>query len=710
VKIVGDLLIDGDVCTMKLSNFRGRVIASVFLVVAAPFATPLRADIAAQKDLPTEKQFEQAEAAFEQRLCFDLFKKINANQPWFDEGMKFLAAATDSLYGKASMPPVEEEQMGQGLMKKGCQDPLLELKLAEILTQRNKPNPAGKYWYHAAEAMGKAGYPPPFQAMALSSAGVFAFYHGGRGAEDQYRGPLIGAVKAMMCGKWYTKADRPVLLHHLTRICSGPTVAQRKKVWMSVKDNADADPVAVLYLEGVYHVEAAWDVRGGGYANTVTDKGLKGFGEHLQEARRALTKAWELDPAVPDPAVKMIAVSMGSAGRDELRLWFDRAVKARFDGPAAYHAYEYALYPRWQGNRQALLDFGIECYETRRFDTLVPLYLCNILRTVRTECDAGEMRALLEPGMYERVKESYDHTLAPDGAYPGDKVFRSRQAAWCVAAEKWADARKAIVQIGGPVDEIGTGLLGLTPMEVSGSVNAYTGPASADALKGRALLAQGKRTEGLAAYDAAIAAQKDPTAIRFMHHVTQVARWERDLEGGKEISLKPDKDMSGFTTVYGRWHIDKNGDLIGAADHDSHLSCYCQVEFGEAWEVRAEIDFVNRSAPWDATGFTLSTPPGKTYTGLVINPDKGTLAVGVVAEPQTEFSKVPSQEKGNILILRRSGGHLTLTVNGKEAFSTEAPPSNPAQPLRIGLGGWPLHLDDQIRIRSITAKSVKAEP
>ena len=53
-----------------------------------------------------------------------------------------------------------------------------------------------------------------------------------------------------------------------------------------------------------------------------------------------------------------------------MRLWFDRAVAARFDYREAYMKYMYGLYPRWHGDRQALYDFAIECSENGRLDSV----------------------------------------------------------------------------------------------------------------------------------------------------------------------------------------------------------------------------------------------------------------------------------------------------------------------------------------------------
>ena len=84
-------------------------------------------------------------------------------------------------------------------------------------------------------------------------------------------------------------------------------------------------------LEGEYQIIEAWKARGGGYADTVADKGWQGFREHLAQARKCLTEAWRLRPDLPMAPSRMIYVSLGDSDIGEMRLWFDRTVAAQLD-------------------------------------------------------------------------------------------------------------------------------------------------------------------------------------------------------------------------------------------------------------------------------------------------------------------------------------------------------------------------------------------
>src|SRR5262249_13901499 len=70
------------------------------------------------------------------------------------------------------------------------------------------------------------------------------------------------------------------------------------------------DPWLPNVLKGEAEIEAAWEARGSGWAYTVSKDAAKGFHEHLELAREALTAAWKKAPQRPEAAAAMIAVAM----------------------------------------------------------------------------------------------------------------------------------------------------------------------------------------------------------------------------------------------------------------------------------------------------------------------------------------------------------------------------------------------------------------
>ena len=142
-----------------------------------------------------------------------------------------------------------------------------------------------------------------------------------------------------------------------------------------------------LTLEGERQINLAWEARGNGWASSVTPEGWKGFHEHLVEARRNLTKAWELRPDLPLAANRMMTVALGMSDITEMRKWFDRAVAAQVDYPGVWKSMRWGLRPRWHGSRDAMLAFGVMAANTRRYDTDVPRNLFDSIYDLESDME-----------------------------------------------------------------------------------------------------------------------------------------------------------------------------------------------------------------------------------------------------------------------------------------------------------------------------------
>ncbi len=261
--------------------------------------------------------------------------------------------------------------------------------------------------------------------------------------------------------------QRDLLLGELAQTGEYLDYTQRQAIWKAAAAVGDADPVAVLFLDGAFRTKQAWHFRGGGFANTVTPDGWQGFATELRKAEECYSKAWEMDKTIPDVPAAMIAIAMGSTGVEEMRLWFDRAVAARFDYPEAYRAFIWGIYPRWHGDRDMLMKFADECFETGRFDTAVPLRYFEILRAVQTECDHGDMAFWREPEIYARAKDAFEKTLAAGGAPGCEADIRGHEAAFAVR-------RRTLTMLGTPSSKASRSRC--RPQPILGLVKSWSKP------------------------------------------------------------------------------------------------------------------------------------------------------------------------------------------------------------------------------------------
>lgn len=679
--------------------------ALVMIVLAAPATL---AEIAAGPEVPTTAQFREKELAFNLRSSAQAYQaKANKHNPaWDAAAVAFLEGCERKLGANAGPAALAElERQGRDLyVRAGCDDAMVEYMYGRLLNAMGQAPGAERLSRRAAERLALQGYSAERRAFAAMRAYMLMTARHRKEARN-YAELLINAIVDMMADPAFA-GNRDILCNHLEALIDPLRAADRQKAWQAAKKVSGADRVALLMMEGAYHIEAAWKDRGGGYARSATEKGWQGFGTHLDEARRCLTAAWEADHSVPEPAAMMITVAMGSGGEEEMRTWFDRAVAARLDDEDVFHAYMYGLYPRWHGSREKLVDFANECLATRRFDTHVPIFFLDTLLVVRQECDAGDMSAWREPELYDKIEEVLQKSIAPGGDLADDDHYRAIQAAFAVRGQRWEDARRTLEAIRGELDPSGTGHMGLAPWEVRGQTRAHIGPASDDVYRGQQLVADGKRREAIEAYEAAEKKEQDADTLRYLANVVQALRWEADFYEDKPVDLAADKGLTGFRPAFGQWGVDSDGALIGKVrTGEEQLYVACAADFGDRWDLEADVDFLHTQEAWTSTGIALAPEGSTAYLGLVLNRKTQKLSefVEFNVERSTESAPVRTHNK---MIVRRQGDRCTVSVNGKEVYQG-ALADGDGNHLRLGFGGFPAFEGDSVRFAHVRVRRIE---
>jgi hypothetical protein len=154
-------------------------------------------------------------------------------------------------------------------------------------------------------------------------------------------------------------------------------------------DKGGVDPWFGAVVKGYAEIDRAWAARGGGYSNTVTEAGWKGFAEHLDLAEKDFNAAWALDSTLAQAPAGMITVCMGkSSGFAAEKMWMNRVLSAQMDFTDAYVNIFNAWLPRWGGTHDAILALGRQALATRAFDTELPDVLLRAFNTV-----AGDLQS-----------------------------------------------------------------------------------------------------------------------------------------------------------------------------------------------------------------------------------------------------------------------------------------------------------------------------
>ncbi len=159
-------------------------------------------------------------------------------------------------------------------------------------------------------------------------------------------------------------------------------------------------------------VARAWDARGGGYADTVSEEGWKIFSRELGIARGELNKALQIAPERPQPYSLLLTVEMGSGTRSGLLEAFKKAIRLRPGYALAYNRVAFALLPRWCGSHRLILQLSDEAIQTERYDMLVPSAGFELIgRVVNDYPDYTWKNLYRRPELIVRMDKHFQHCL-----------------------------------------------------------------------------------------------------------------------------------------------------------------------------------------------------------------------------------------------------------------------------------------------------------
>jgi hypothetical protein len=172
------------------------------------------------------------------------------------------------------------------------------------------------------------------------------------------------------------------------------------KAWL--KAFPDSVTARIAYAD--FLVGYAWQARGSGYTNTVTDEGWKLMDERLSKAHKTLVEASKLpekDPVLYQVALR-VALGKGPDEADYDRLLEEaRALEPTFWGYDVSRAY--SLLPRWHGNEGDWEAFAARAAERpegpgKEVYARIVIYLEGFHKNIFTESRAS----------WPKTKESLD--------------------------------------------------------------------------------------------------------------------------------------------------------------------------------------------------------------------------------------------------------------------------------------------------------------
>jgi hypothetical protein len=168
---------------------------------------------------------------------------------------------------------------------------------------------------------------------------------------------------------------------------------------------------------GSSFIRWAWQERGGGFADTVTDQGWEHFRKWLSLAREELERALKVNPLGWEAHVDLIEVGMGlELPHEFLDEHFRAAIKLCPQSYGAYQNMFQSLMPRWGGEPKVFLAFARDCIKTEFWDDQIPQLASRVMKDIAYDIDAGATRysAFRDPDMWQTY-QMYAETVQRTG-------------------------------------------------------------------------------------------------------------------------------------------------------------------------------------------------------------------------------------------------------------------------------------------------------
>ena|GEM_PF-1287431 len=385
----------------------------------------------------------------------------------------------------------ETAQMGKRLFEQGCKDPLLKAYYGRAVCSDRGCFEAMPVLVESLNAWPQSGYPGEAQRMAVftlfSEAKPYA-----KNLDWLRLRKVAAGLAAERVGDGTIGPEMQRAVFYELRPLLGGTCTQdwedAAAIHEACSNQPKADPWIVHVLAGRAYVSRAWHHRGGGWAYKVTPEGWKLFGEYLEKAAQEFGEALKLHPEWPEAAAFMIPVAMADESEHTPQAWFDKAVAAELDYMPAYDDLRWALRPRWGGSHGAMYQLGCRCADTRRYDTMVPFVLVQVLDNIDEELGYN-CEVWRREGVYARAKQVLEG-MANDpsradgsGGYPWRSSVTSIQVAMAERAGGYEEARRLADALGARFDRRTFDSWCAHPEAVLASIYAFTGKGAADITK-----------------------------------------------------------------------------------------------------------------------------------------------------------------------------------------------------------------------------------
>jgi hypothetical protein len=672
------------------------------------------------------------------RVFLGSYRRLGRRNPKWDADAEAFIRSIEAeiLHGLGGAPVSDLVARGRRLLAAGCDDPLILSLAARAEAEADgESRQSSELLERAVAGMHDVAYPRVLAFRAAADLrSDFARRDEGMGKREALAPvELRWFIESLDDGSYAADED-VVLVRQLAKAESTSFFTRnRAAIVPAVESRKWIDPWVRLYLRGQQALDDAWDARGSRWANRVTREGWKGFEESLEAARKALTASWQARKDRPEAAAAMIVVAKADATSHESpRVWFDRAVSARFDWEPAYRALIDALRERWAGDPEALPGFARACAATRRFDTVVPFMAFvaveqmefDRLDAVRPRDEETDMPlpfpASRRPPSVYRDQELYDMVAAVLERYRREpaaqsdwKRYASLQAAIAYKAGRYEDARRFLHDCGGVLaPEAGRAVD--EPL-LEARIEAQAAPDGEATRRAETLYLAGRPAEAAPVFEQALA-HAVPAARPYLAQRLAAATLETRLAAGEKVRWLPPAGLDGWTPVLGTWIVDKDGSLLGTSGMRG-LLINADARVGPDFQIEADVEIASTSNGQFQAGIVFGEAPSFWSHNWSSFRWKRTAHEGEVAYFSRHFNAPVHLVKRKVLLRNRVliqswNGRLSAWLNAEPVVTEYLPEWNPPRGAdnQVGFGAY---LDDNtfsVRYRDVWLRRLTAAP
>ena len=214
------------------------------------------------------------------------------------------------------------------------------------------------------------------------------------------------------------------------------------------------DSITPKLIHANWMAAYAWEARGGGWANSVTDEGWKLFRERLAQARAELMALHPRRNECPLWYVIMQTVALGQAWpREEYEALFEEAIRLEPEYITFYLQKVNYLQPKWHGREGEWVAFVRSLPERFPGGVGEELY-ARIAWGVRTDVDQFLLERQLHffPDLgleWEPMQAGFERILA---RWPDANLVRNVYAVFAGKAGDWATTERLLLELGDQCD------------------------------------------------------------------------------------------------------------------------------------------------------------------------------------------------------------------------------------------------------------------